>query len=315
MDAIIENPNKRELKNNNQMEYIGEEFEIEVGDGIDAKGGNVGIKQGVENIKENAEEVVKEAVEDVKKTVKEQKNETSEKDEVDKDSLSEDTKEDSVHETEENTNKNSAQEVAEETTENAELEVEEKKDEFLELCAAAVISIDENQQVIVYNQALRPHSANKDVSERLHITQTNAFVDAKDIQDLHKIAQQVSLNGIDPFSSTFALKEMFERAVEEGLIPIEEAPDLTKNIIIGNIVYFKNGAIEELNLEIITLEVGQIESILEAENPEQLKEMINEIENLRPKDARPMDGPTQEATGRHAQDMGKDDVGMDIGTR
>lgn len=312
MAAIEMDPKK--IKEKNKTEIIGEFSVDEINGTSDISPeelatnnevlGNMekdDIKQEAANVQEAVEQAVGENIE---KTA-EQENEEK---------------------TTENAEKAAEQEADEKKTENAEktedssvtetTELEEKKEEFLELCAAAVISIDENQQVIVYNQALRPHSANKDASERLHITQTNAFVDAKDIQDLHTIAQQASLNGIDPFSSAFALKEMFERAVEEGLIPIEEAPDLNKNIIIGNIVYFKNGAIEELNLEIITLEVGQIESILEAENPEQLKEMLNEIENLRPKDARPpMDGPTQEATGRHAQDMGKDDVGMGIGTR
>lgn len=45
MPAIVENPTKEELKNSKTPEVIGGEFEIEVGDGIDAQGITVEVKE------------------------------------------------------------------------------------------------------------------------------------------------------------------------------------------------------------------------------------------------------------------------------
>lgn len=165
---------------------------------------------------------------------------------------------------------------------------EEQVAENMEICAAAVIEV-QGKEVMVFNKSLMIHAMNQDVKEKLHVTRTNAFVDKVDIENLHTIAQECSLNGIDPFSSPQALREMFDRAVAEGVIEIEQAPDLTKNIIIGDKVYFKNGQVADLDENAITFDVGQLERILEAENPEQMKEMVEQI-----KESRPMDGPVQD---------------------
>ena len=44
MAAIVENPDKKAL-NNKEIEVIGREFEIEVGEGIDANGGAISVEE------------------------------------------------------------------------------------------------------------------------------------------------------------------------------------------------------------------------------------------------------------------------------
>lgn len=155
--------------------------------------------------------------------------------------------------------------------------------ELVEACASQVIEF-QGKKVVVLDSGVMLHQSKKEVVKKLYITQTNAFIDKSDVERLYVLAQQCSLNGIDPFSSPQALKDMFDRAIENGIIGTEQAPDLTKNIIIGNKVYFTNGQIADLDEEVITFDIGQLERILEAESPEQMKEMVEQIRTSRAMD-------------------------------
>lgn len=259
MPAIVENPTKEELKNSKTPEVIGGEFEIEVGDGIDAQGTTVEVKE---------EPTVEEPV--VEEPAVEEPVEIGQSSEE-------------LAETKDGDNGPPA---------SVEAQTEGNKVENMEACAAVIIEF-QGKECVVFNKSIMVHDMNQDAKEKLHATITNAFIDKTDVERIHTIAQECSLNGIDPFSSPLALKEMFDRAVAEGVMEIEEAPDLTKNIIIGDKVYFKNGQIADLDENAITLDVGQIERILEAENPEQMKEMLEEIEKSRPMDGPVQDGPIQ----------------------
>ena len=139
----------------------------------------------------------------------------------------------------------------------------------------------------------------------MHITQTNVFVDQIDIENLYDLAQKASLNGIDPFSSPAELQKMFDRAESSGLIKSTEKPDFNKNIIIGDKVYFKDGQIADLDENAITYDIGQLERILQAETPEQMKEMVEKI-----KESRNMDGPVKEETRSVEPTRGSEGIDM-----